>query len=355
MNRSLTLAWIIGTAAALTAGPCAARAETPANVAGTWQLRFVRQGRPPGEATLKLEKAGDKYVGVLTDSQGKGTPIKEAHLSDGELSFVVTFDRQGQEIKVTYKAKVTGDTLKGQVTFEALGMKRSIDLDGKRVNEQDILAGLWKITLVLESGQKLQPLLVLKQAGDTVSGDYIGHSGNKTPLKDVKFAAGELSFRVPDRVDDDGVVFQYVGKKVGAAIKGTVKFRASNRPVSVPFEAHKSQMPTADVAGTWKLRIALKNGPTFEPTLKLVQQGMALSGVYAGEQGETPITDALVLGDEITFDVARDRDGKKYKLHCQAQAKGDTLKGTVDYYFDGVTGFVDFEAKRLPAAATKKP
>jgi hypothetical protein len=339
--------------AIFSAGPCAVRAETPSNPAGTWQVRFVRPGRPPGEAMLKLEKAGDKYVGALTDGQGKTTPIKDARFSDGELSFRVTYDRQGQPVTVTYKGKVTEDAIKGQVTFEALGMKRSIDFDGKRVNEKDLLAGLWKITLTVDT-EKLHPVVVLRQAGDAVSGDYVGHYGDKAPLREGKFQSGELSFQVPDKINGSAVVFHYVGKKTGDTIKGTVKFGSGNQAGSLPFEAHKSQMPTADVGGIWKLRIALKNGPTFEPTLKLAQEGMALSGTYVGEQGETPITDALVLGDEVTFDVARERDGKKYKLHYQAKVKGDSLAGSVDYYFDGLTGFVEFAGKRLPATPRAK-
>jgi hypothetical protein len=309
----------------------------------------MRPGRPPGEATLRLEKAGDKYIGALTDTQGKTTPIKDIRVVDGEMSYHVTYDREGQQIKVTYKAKITGDSLKGQVIFEVLTLKRSFDFDGQRLNERTMLSGLWKITMTLPSGNKLQPAIVLKQSGDAVSGDYIGNSGTKTPLRDVKFKGEELSFRAPDRIEDDAVIFHYVGKKAGDTIKGTAKFGTGDRTASLPFEARKFLTPPANLGGMWKLRIPLKNGPTFEPTLKLVQQGMALSGVYVGEHGETPITDALVVGDEITFDVQRERDGKKYKLHFQAMVKRDTLEGSVDYAFDGLTGYVDITGKRLPA------
>jgi hypothetical protein len=81
---------------------------------------------------------------------------------------------------------------------------------------------------------------------------------------------------------------------------------------------------------------------------------MALSGTYVGEQGETPLRDAIVLGDEVTFEVAREREGKRYKLRYQARVQGDRLTGSVGYNFDGMTGQLDFEGKRIPTEPKAK-
>jgi hypothetical protein len=64
--------------------------------------------------------------------------------------------------------------------------------------------------------------------------------------------------------------------------------------------------------------------------------------------------EALILGDEIAFEVARERDGRKYRLRYQGKVKGDTLAGSVDYSFDGMTGLLDFEGKRVQEADAKK-
>ena len=101
------------------------------------------------------------------------------------------------------------------------------------------------------------------------------------------------------------------------------------------------------MAGSWKLTVAYQPGITFEPTLKLAQTGSVLTGTYVGEQGETAITDGLILGDEIMFTVTCKRDGKQYKLKYTGAVKQDTITGSVDYDFDGVTGFLPFVGKRL--------
>ncbi|HEV3445170.1 MAG TPA: hypothetical protein VG099_11035, partial [Gemmataceae bacterium] len=86
---------------------------------------------------------------------------------------------------------------------------------------------------------------------------------------------------------------------------------------------------------------------TFEPVLKLVQKGSSFSGTYQGEQGETAIKDALIFGDEFTFEVLRERNGNRYRLRYQGKVNGDSMKGSVEYDFDGIGGFLEFEGKRV--------
>src|SRR5262249_11867784 len=200
--------------------------------------------------------------------------------------------------------------------------------------------------------------LRLQQQGDKVQGDYIGARGKELPVQDLKFKEGELSFRVPDEIDEDKVTLNYLGKVTGDRIQGTAKLGTGNQVASVKFQAHKIKPPTATVGGAWKLKVPFKEGVVFEPTLKLVQEGSGLNGFYLGDQGETAIADALILGDEFTFEVNRTRDGKRFKLRYQGRIKDDALKGSVDYDFDGMTGSLDFEGKRLAAPnpnSEKKP
>ena len=117
--------------------------------------------------------------------------------------------------------------------------------------------------------------------------------------------------------------------------------------VALKVQAENLETPTANVAGTWKLTVLFKPGQPFEHTLKLVQTGSSLSGTYHGEQGETPIAGGLIFGDELTFEVIRERSGNKYRLRYQGKVSGEMMKGSVEYDFDGIGGFLDFEGKRI--------
>jgi hypothetical protein len=335
------------------AKPAAPKEAAPADISGAWDIHISFPGRPPQDSVLKLEKAGDKYVGVMSSNQGRPNPVKDVQYKDGELSFKVTFERQGQKAELKYTAQVTGDTLKGKLTIT--GRNFSIDLAGKRAKPESPAVGVWKIIFVLESGQKLQPSIQIKQVGDRLSGDYVGISGKKVRIREVNFKDGELSFTAADHGEED-IVFHYAGKVSGDSFKGTVSWSAAgNQKQSLKCEAQKSRVLTAEVGGTWQLKVAMKDGPTFEPKLTLTQTGGGVTGTYTGEQGETPVADGLVLGDEFTFEVSRQKDGKTFKLRYQGKVNGDVLKGSVDYNFDGITGAYEYEGKRIAPGTTAKP
>jgi hypothetical protein len=273
--------------------------------------------------------------------------VKDIQWKDDELSFRLAIERQGQEINIIYKGKITGDAIKGKTAINFSGRNLSFPFEGNRTKEGPTLAGLWKFDLVTESGTKVQPSVRLNQLGSRVTGRYLGLSGKEIPIEEVVVKNDELSFRVTDQLDNEKIIFRFRGKRIGERINGTVEIGEGKQTASRKFEAQRVQTKTAQVAGGWKLTVPYQQGITFESTVKLSQQGSALTGSYLGDQGETPISDALVLGDEITFEVSRNRDGKKYKLKYSGKITGDTIKGSVDYNFDSMAGVLDFEGKRL--------
>ncbi len=317
---------------------------------GAWQVRVSRPGRPASESTLKLEKAGSKFVGVMMDAQGRTTPVKEVQFKDGDLSFRIVLSRDGREFSFQYKGKLAGDAIKGTASISLLGQNRSFDFEATRLKGEALLAGLWKISLTLEDGKKLQPTLRLQRADKQLSGSYLGASGKETPLKEVLFKDGELSFRVVDMIDGDKVPIHYLGRLNGDKLNGTAKLGTGTDVVTLKFQAEKMETPTANVAGNWLLKVAFQPGQSFDPVLKIAQNGSSLSGLYQGEQGETPIKDGLVFGDVFTFEVIRARNGKKYRLRYQGKVNGDTMKGSVEYDFDGIAGFLEFDGKRVSAS-----
>src|SRR5262245_43522133 len=98
----------------------AARADDKPNPTGTWKwtVKFNDQER---EMTLKLKLDGDKLTGGLIGRDDKETPIEDAKYKDGEFSFSVTRERNGQKVTIKYKGKVEGDSIKGKTEFERNG------------------------------------------------------------------------------------------------------------------------------------------------------------------------------------------------------------------------------------------
>ncbi len=108
-----------------------ARADDKGNPTGTWKWT-VNFGGQERTMTLKLKLEGDKLTGAMLGRDNRETPIENAKYKNGELSFDVTRERNGQKFTIKYSGKVTGDTIKGKTEFERNGETQSRDWEAKR-------------------------------------------------------------------------------------------------------------------------------------------------------------------------------------------------------------------------------
>jgi hypothetical protein len=117
----------------------ATTARAADDATGTWKYTMEARGnRPERTVTLKLKQEGDKLTGTINQggNNAKDVDITDGKVKDGELSWTVTRKNQnGDEMKTTYTAKVSGDTLKGKTTFNAGGQDRSRDFEAKKAKE----------------------------------------------------------------------------------------------------------------------------------------------------------------------------------------------------------------------------
>jgi hypothetical protein len=128
-----------GVACALAAGigfvtlgwTSAARADDK-SVTGDWKWEFKRQNGDAVQITLKLKQDGDKVTGTVSGVGGMETEIKEGKFKDGEVSFEVTRERNGQTFTTKYKGKLEGDTIKGKSSREVNGETQERDWEAKR-------------------------------------------------------------------------------------------------------------------------------------------------------------------------------------------------------------------------------
>jgi hypothetical protein len=131
MTRLATAAFVL--AATVIAVP--ARADDKPNPTGTWKWS-VMAGNNTREMTLKLKLDGDKLTGAMLGMNNQETAIEEATFKDGEISFKVTRERNGQKMTTTYTGKLTGDTIKGKSEGPGRGgQNQSRDWEAKRAKD----------------------------------------------------------------------------------------------------------------------------------------------------------------------------------------------------------------------------
>jgi hypothetical protein len=103
----------------------------------------------------------------------------------------------------------------------------------------------------------------------------------------------------------------------------------------------------ADVNGKWTAQVPGRGGQTRETTFNFKVEGDKLTGTVSGQQGDTPISDGKVSGDDISFTVTREFQGNTIKMAYKGKVAGDEIKFTRT--IEGGPGNappVEFTAKR---------
>ncbi|MEO6808834.1 MAG: hypothetical protein ABI353_06955 [Isosphaeraceae bacterium] len=121
---------VVGLVVGLSA-PEVKAADDKANATGTWKSSVERNGQT-FETTLKLTQDGEKLTGTISGRNGTETAIEDGQVKGDDVSFKVTRTFNDNTFVMTYKVKVSGDSLKGKVEFERNGETQSRDWEAKR-------------------------------------------------------------------------------------------------------------------------------------------------------------------------------------------------------------------------------
>lgn len=86
-----------------------------ANVAGDWEMTSEgRQG--PRTTNIHIEQEGEKITVTMPGMRGGGEVKAEGTIKGNDIEWKITRPgREGAEFTITYKGKVEGDTIKGEV------------------------------------------------------------------------------------------------------------------------------------------------------------------------------------------------------------------------------------------------
>ncbi len=101
----------------------------------------------------------------------------------------------------------------------------------------------------------------------------------------------------------------------------------------------------ADITGKWTAEVPGRNGQTRTSTFDFKVDGEKLTGTTSGMQGDVPLVDGSVKGDDIAFNVEMNFNGNTMKMMYKGKVTGDVIKMTRTR--EGAEGPAqEFEAKR---------
>lgn len=131
--RTLTSLFALAALCLLVTAPARA-ADDAKKVDGTWTWTINTPNGQSFDAKLKLKQDGEKLTGAMIGRNNNETEIKDGKISkDGEVSFSVTRERNGQSTTTKYKGKLEGDEIKGTMEREG-GQSR--DWVAKRAKDE---------------------------------------------------------------------------------------------------------------------------------------------------------------------------------------------------------------------------
>jgi len=111
-----------------------ATAEDKSNPTGTWKYTANFNGQSI-EVTIKLKLEGGKLTGTVSvaDMESK---IEDGKFKNGEASFKVNREFNGNKVTIKYKGKFKGDTFKGTRELDRDGETNTRDIEAKRSKEE---------------------------------------------------------------------------------------------------------------------------------------------------------------------------------------------------------------------------
>ena len=83
-----------------------------ADITGKWTAEVPGRDGQTRQQTFTFKADGDKLTGSMTGFQGAEVPISDGKITGDNISFVVTMERNGNQMKWNYTGTVAGSEIK---------------------------------------------------------------------------------------------------------------------------------------------------------------------------------------------------------------------------------------------------
>jgi opacity protein-like surface antigen len=107
---------------------CAVSAQA-ADITGKWIAQVPGRDGQTRETTFNFKVDGEKLTGTMSGRQGD-VPLQDGKVQGADVSFVTVMNFQGNEVKLNFKGKVSGDEIK--FTRQREGADQSQEFTAKR-------------------------------------------------------------------------------------------------------------------------------------------------------------------------------------------------------------------------------
>ncbi len=117
-----------------------------------------------------------------------------------------------------------------------------------------------------------------------------------------------------------------------------------------PLASHAADaQPRPPLDGTWRWDFAMPDTGVAKPTLRVkTEDDGKLTGTARFRSGSsTPVKNLKLAGDQVSFDVERERDGEKMVTQYRGTLRGDQITGKIISKWTGAEQSYDWTAARF--------
>lgn len=210
------------------------------------------------------------------------------------------------------------------------------------------VSGNWKWTFERD-GEKREIGMKLKQEGAKVTGTITGPDGNTVEVRQGKIADdGKITFLLEIERDGNTMKIEFAGKASADTITGTTSFTNPEGEVRErEWVAKREAKKVAhDLTGEWRSTIKRQDSTPLESTLLFRQADELLTGLNRNRGGEMEIQDAKIEGDQVTFRILRERDGRTITSKYSGKISDGTIIGHMESDWSGEFRKMEWEAKK---------
>src|SRR3954468_354364 len=172
-------------------------------------------------------------------------------------------------------------------------------------------SGKWKNTMTNQNGETREYVFNLKQEGTKVTGNVLTPQGDEVQINDGNIdEKGNLTFSSKIERDNRTIELRSSAKLDGDSLKGKTEFPNRDGEKQEHEWVAKRESEGKNVSGKWNSSFTIDDGSKLEGELRLKQEREKVSGTYLFNGNETEIRDGKIQGEDISFKVVRDRDGR---------------------------------------------
>ncbi len=211
---------------------------------GTW-TGVTGEGEP---FSIVIRESDGVYSGRAEGTEGADGPqgafdLSDIVFADGELSFTIHIEFEGQEVAFSVEGAVDGNSFVGSVEIPNAG-EFPITMTRKPIVELGNPVGTW--TGQQENGEPYS--VIIAGSAGAYTGTLEGVMGT-LELSDISFADGELSFTFRFEFNGQENVFTAKGAIDGDSLEGSVAIPGGGElPIALTREA---AVDLSGAIGTW--------------------------------------------------------------------------------------------------------